>query len=83
MTESDSDPTPSPVKKKKRTKRFTKKKRKHYSSSDSETSEEDPSDARQRMADHAALAKHVYQNNLSRYKTDVVYKSLFPYLQGP
>jgi len=47
------------------------------------TSEEDPADTKQRLADHAALAKQVYQNNLSRYKSDVVYKSLFPYLQGP
>jgi len=82
MTESDSEPSPSPVRKKKRTKRFAKKKRKHYTSSDSETSEDDPADAKQRLADHAALAKQVYQNNLSRYKSDVVYKSLFPYLQG-
>ncbi len=81
MTESESEPSPSPVKKKK-SKRHAKKKRKHYTSSDSETSE-DPVDAKQRLADHAALAKQVYQNNLSRYKSDVVYKSLFPYLQGP
>ncbi len=82
MTESESEPSPSPVKKKK-SKRHAKKKRKHYSSSDSETSEDDPADAKQRLADHAALAKQVYQNNLSRYKSDVVYKSLFAYLQGP
>ncbi len=82
MTESESEPSPSPVKKKK-SKRHAKKKRKHYSSSDSETSEDDPADAKQRLADHAALAKEVYKNNLSRYKSDVVYKSLFPYLQGP
>ena len=82
MSETESEPSPSPVKKKK-TKRHAKKKRKHYSSSDSETSEDDPVDAKQRLADHAALAKQVYQNNLSRYKSDVVYKSLFPYLQGP
>ncbi len=82
MTESESEPSPSPVKKKK-TKRHAKKKRRHYTSSDSDTNEEDPNDAKQRLADHAALAKQVYQNNLSRYKSDVVYKSLFPYLQGP
>ena len=81
MTESESEPSPSPVKKKK-SKRHAKKKRKHYTSSDSETSEEDAVDAKQRLADHAALAKQVYQNNLTRYKSDVVYKSLFPYLQG-
>ena len=81
MTESDSEASPSPVKKKK-TKRHAKKKRKHYTSSDSDTSEDDPADAKQRLADHAALAKQVYQNNLSKYKSDVVYKSLFPYLQG-
>jgi len=69
--------------KKKKTKRHAKKKRRHYTSSDSDTSEEDPADTKQRLADHAALAKQVYQNNLSRYKSDVVYKSLFPYLQGP
>jgi len=82
MTESESEPSSSPVKKKK-TKRHAKKKRRHYTSSDSDTSEEDPADTKQRLADHAALAKQVYQNNLSRYKSDVVYKSLFPYLQGP
>ena len=82
MSETESEPSPSPVKKKK-SKRHAKKKRKHYTSSDSETSDDDPVDAKQRLADHAALAKQVYQNNLSRYKSDVVYKSLFPYLQGP
>ncbi len=82
MIESESEASPSPVKKKK-SKRHAKKKRKHYTSSDSETSEDDPEDAKQRLAVHAALAKQVYQNNLSRYKSDVVYKSLFPYLQGP
>ncbi len=76
MTDTESEPSPSPVKKKK-AKRHAKKKRKHYSSSDSETSEDDPVDAKQRLADHAALAKQVYQNNLSRYKSDVD-KSLFP-----
>ena len=81
MTESESEPSPSPVKKKK-SKRHAKKKRRHYTTSESDTSEEDPADAKQRLADHAALAKQVYQNNLSRYKSDVVYKSLFPYLQG-
>lgn len=79
MTESE--PSPSPVKKKK-SKRHAKKKRRHYTTSESDTSEEDPADAKQRLADHATLAKQVYQNNLSRYKSDVVYKSLFPYLQG-
>jgi len=81
MTDSESEPSPSPVKKKK-IKRHTKKKRRHVPSSDSETSEEDAGDARQRVADHAALAKQVYENNVARYKSDVVYKALFPYLQG-
>ena len=44
--------------------------------------EDDHADAKQRLADHAALAKQVYRNNLSPYNSDVVYKSLFPYLQG-
>ena len=82
MSETESEPSPSPVKKKK-SKRHAKKKRKHYSSSDSETSEDDPVDAKQRLANHAALAKQVDQNNMSRYKSDVVYKSVFPYLQCP
>ncbi len=81
MTESESEESPSPVKKKK-SKRHAKKKRKHYISSDSDTSEDDPVDAKQRLAEHAALAKQVYKDNLSRYKSDVVYKSLFPYLNG-
>ena len=65
---------------KKMTKRFAKKKRKKETSSDSETSEDDPAYAHARVADHAALAlaKQVYENNMARYKTDVVYKSLFP-----
>lgn len=88
MSETESEPSPSPVMhkkgKKKMTKRFAKKKSKVEASSDSETSEDDPADARARVADHAAkLAKQVYENNMARYKTDVVYKSLFPYLNGP
>jgi hypothetical protein len=81
MTESESEPSPSPVKKKK-SKRHAKKKRKHYTTTDSDTSEDDPVDAKQRLADHAALAKQVYKDNLSRIKSDVVYKSLFPYLNN-
>ncbi len=83
MTEAEESPSPSPVKKKKMTKRLVKKKRKHYTSSDSDTSEDEPSDARHHAADHAALAKAAYEQNMARYKTDVVYKSLFPYLNGP
>jgi len=59
-----------------------KKKRKHVSSSDSETSEDDPVDAQQRVKDHAALARQVFDNNMARIKGEVVCKSLFPYLQG-
>ena len=81
MTESESEPSPSPVKKKK-SKRHAKKKRRHYTSSDSETSEDDPTDAKQRLAEHAALAKQVYKDNLTRIKSDVVYKPLFPYLNN-
>lgn len=81
MSETDSEPSPIPVPKKK--KKHPKKKRKQASSSDSETSEDDPVDAKQRAADHAALAKSVYENHLARYKGEVVYKSLFPYLNGP
>jgi len=82
MSETESEATPSPVKKKKKTKRHAKKKRRHVTSSDSETSEDDPADAQQRIKDHAALARQVYENNLAKYKGEVVYKSLFPYLQG-
>ncbi len=82
MTESESSPSPSPVKQRKGKKRHAKKKRKYVPSSDSETSEGDADDVKTRVADHAALAKQVYENNLARYKSDVVYKSLFPYLQG-
>ena len=64
------------------TKRFAKKKRKMETSSDSDTSEDDPADARAHVADHAAIAKQVYENNMARIKGEVVYKSLFPYLQG-
>jgi len=71
MTESESEASPSPVKKKK-TKRHAKKKRRHMPSSESDTSEDDPVDAKQRLHDHAALAKQVYENNLSCYKSDVV-----------
>ena len=87
MSETESEASPSPVKhrkgKKKMTKRFAKKKRKMETSSESDTSEDDPADARARIADHAALAKQVYETNMARYKSDVVYKSLFPYLNGP
>lgn len=47
-----------------------------------QSNEEDGNNARQRVTDHAALAKQVYENNVARYKSDVVYKSSFPYLQG-
>lgn len=73
----ESEPSPSPVKKKK-TKRHIKKKRRHVTSSDSDTSEDDPIDAKQRLS----LAKAAYENNMNRYKSEVVYKSLFPYLRG-
>jgi len=63
-------------------KKHVKKKRKHVSSSDSETSEDDPVDAQQRVKDHAALARQVFDNNMARIKGEVVCKSLFPYLQG-
>lgn len=84
MSDSESEPSPSPVKHKKgkKIKRFAKKKRKVETSSDSETSEDDPLDARARTANQAALAKQVYENNMARIKGEVVYKSLFPYLQG-
>ena len=84
MSDSESEPSPSPVKHKKgkKIKRFAKKKRKVETSSDSETSEDDPADARARTANQAALAKQVYENNTARTKGEVVYKSLFPYLQG-
>ncbi len=63
----------------KKKKKHAKKKRKQYSSSDSEASEDDPVDAKQHAADHVALilpilAKSVYENNLARYKGEVVYK---------
>ena len=45
MSESESEPSPSPVKKKK-VKRAPKKKRRYYTSSDSDTSEDDPADAK-------------------------------------
>ncbi len=84
MDDSQSSRSPSPVKHKKgkRTKRHMKKERRHVTSSDSESSEEDPADAKARVADHAALARQVYENNMQRIKGEVVYKSLFPYLQG-
>ncbi len=82
MSKSESEPNPMPVKKKK-PKRHAKKKRRHVTSSDTDTSEDDPADAKARVADHATLARHVYENSLARYKGEVVYKSLFPYLNGP
>ena len=45
MSESESEPSLSPVKKKK-VKRAPKKKRRYYTSSDSDTSEDDPADAK-------------------------------------
>ena len=45
MSESESEPSPSPVKNKK-VKRAPKKKRRYYTSSDSDTSEDDPADAK-------------------------------------
>ncbi len=84
MDDSQSSPSPSPVKHKKgqRTKRHMKKKRRHETSSNSESSEEDAADAKARVADHTALARQVYENSMQRIKGEVVYKSLFPYLQG-
>lgn len=80
MSEFESEGSPSPVKAKK--KRHVKKKRRHVTPSNSETSEDKPMDAEQRVRDHAALDKAVYEQNLNRYKGEIVYKSLFPYLQG-
>jgi hypothetical protein len=79
MSETKSEASPSPVKHRKGKKKHVKKKR---NSSDSETSEDDPIDAQQRVKDHAALARQVFDNNMARIKGEVVYKSLFPYLQG-
>jgi hypothetical protein len=85
MSETESESSPSPVKhrkgKRKVIKKVHKKKRKVETSGDSETSEDDPADAQQRVKDHAALARQVY-DNMARIKGEVVYKSLFPYLQG-
>ncbi len=49
MSETESEGSPSPVKKKK-----------HVTSSDSDTSDEEPVDTKQGLADHAALAKAAY-----------------------
>lgn len=70
---------PSPVKKRKGKKHRVKKKTRHASdSSDEETGDEEFT--KTRMKEHAELAKAAYQKYLARVKSDIVYKSMFPYL---
>jgi len=71
---------PSPVKKRKGKKHRVKKKRRHASDSSDEETSDDEEFTKTRMKEHAELAKAAYQNNLARVKSDIVYKSMFPYL---
>ena len=74
-------PSPSPVKKRKGKKHRVKKKRRHETSSDDDdVTTDDEEFTKMRMRDHAELAKAAYQNNLARVTSDIVYKSMFPYL---
>lgn len=44
-----------------------------------DTSEEEDQDARARLKDHANFARAAYQNNIDRVRSDIVYKSNFPF----
>lgn len=74
----EEEPSPPPKHKKGKKHRMVKKQRK-YDSTSSE-SEDDPVDAAQRAKQHVDLAKAAYQNNMSRYRNDIMYKSIFPWL---
>ena len=43
----------------------------------------DPADAKQRLADHAALAKQSYQKQYVPLQERRRVQIIFPYLQGP
>ena len=79
--ESEATPPPSPVKpKRKNGKKHLKKKRKQQESSIEESSEEDDANVQARARDYNQLAKAAFDSNMARYKTDVLYRNLFPYL---
>ena len=70
------------MKHKKGKKKRAKKKRRYVTSSDSETSSEEEQSVKARLKDcHLAdLARAAYQNNIDRVRSDIVYKSIFPFL---
>ena len=78
--ESEPTPPPSPVKKKKGKKQLHKKKRKTVTSDEEESNEEDPVDVHARMRDYNNLAKAAYDSQMARAKTDLIYRSMFPYI---
>jgi len=80
--EMSASPSPPPKKKAAVKKRAFKKpavKRQRQSSSESEDFEDD-SPPRRTAEDHLRTVKAAYDVNMARYKNDVMYRSLFPYL---
>lgn len=75
-------PSPPPRKKALKKKAFKKpapKRRREASSSDS-ASDSDDAPPRNAAEDHLRTVKAAYDVNMARYKNDVMYRSLFPYL---
>lgn len=77
-TEMSNSPSPSPKKKPRKSHKKTKRAR--VESSESDSSPDKPSDAAERAKHHLGLAKAAYDVNMARYRNDVLYKNLFPYL---
>lgn len=78
-TQSDSDmsePSP-PPRKKKVAKKVKPVKRTRYESSDSSSDDEPP---KQSAEDHMRTVKAAYDANVARYKNDIIYKNMFPFL---
>lgn len=78
--ESEPTPPPSPVKKKKSKKQPLKKKLRQETSTDEDTSDEKPLDLHARARDYNNLAKAAYESQMARAKTDLMYRSMFPYI---
>lgn len=80
LTSSEEEPTPppSPVKPKKNNKKPAKRQRVEQSTDDDSSGDE--MQQKQADANHASLTRAAYEQQLAQYKSDVIYKQLFPYL---
>jgi len=78
-SEEQATPSPSPIKPKRKGKKQIKRAR--VESPVSKSSSDDEDDRVKRAdANHASLTRAAYEQQLAQYKSDIIYKQLFPYL---